>query len=33
VGYVPYHVHEQKLTGDVNWVIEFFGLDRPPPWN
>jgi len=33
LGYVPYHVHELGLTKDVNWVIEYFGLDRPPPWN
>jgi len=33
VGYVPYHVHEYGLTKDVNWVIEYFGLDRPPPYN
>ena len=31
VGYVPYHVHEYGLTRDVYWVIEYFGLDRPPP--
>jgi len=33
LGYVPYHVHEYGLTKDVNWVIEYFGLDRPPPYN
>ncbi len=31
LGYVPYHVHEYGLTRDVNWVIEYFNLDRPPP--
>jgi hypothetical protein len=33
LGYVPYHVHEYGLTSDVNWVIEYFGLDKPPPYN
>ncbi len=33
LGYVPYHVHEYGLTNDVNWVIEYFGLDKPPPYN
>jgi hypothetical protein len=33
LGYVPYHVHEYGLTRDVNWVIEYFGLDKPPPYN
>ena len=31
LGYVPYHVYEQGLTFSVAWVIEYFGLDRPPP--
>ena len=33
LGYVPYHVHELGLTSDVDWVIEYFGLDKPPPYN
>ena len=33
LGYVPYHVHELGLTRDVQWVIEYFGLDKPPPYN
>ena len=31
LGYVPYHVYEQGLTSSVEWVTEYFGLDRPPP--
>jgi len=31
LGYVPYHVYEQGLTSSVDWVVEYFGLDKPPP--
>jgi len=31
LGYVPYHVYEQGLTSSVEWVVEYFGLDKPPP--
>jgi len=33
LGYVPYHIYELGLTSSVDWVIEYFGLDRPPPYN
>jgi hypothetical protein len=31
LGYVPYHVYELGLTNSVEWVIEYFELDKPPP--
>ena len=31
LGYAPYHVYEQGLTSSVEWVVEYFGLDKPPP--
>jgi len=31
LGYVPYHVYEYGLTNSVQWVIEYFSLDKPPP--
>jgi len=33
LGYVPYHIYELGLTSSVDWVIEYFGLDKPPPYN
>jgi len=33
LGYVPYHIFEYGLTNSVEWVIEYFGLDKPPPYN
>jgi len=33
LGYVPYHIYELGLTGSVSWVVEYFGLDKPPPYN
>jgi hypothetical protein len=31
LGYVSLNLHEQGLTSSVDWVVEYFGLDRPPP--
>jgi hypothetical protein len=33
LGYVSLYLHELGLTGSVSWVVEYFGLDKPPPYN